>query len=109
MPLQRTETFTGTGNTPSWNCDPSVTPFNLNVACAVLGTATYKLQYTYDDFTSAAATDAGATWYDSVEIPAGTAVSAAQQFTAPITRIRLAIAANSGGIRMTMLQGMSVN
>jgi hypothetical protein len=84
MPLQRTETFTGTGNTASWNCDPSITPFNLNVACAVLGTATYKLQYSYDSL-------------------------AAQQFTAPVYRIRLVIAANSGGIKMTMLQGMSIN
>jgi hypothetical protein len=109
MPLQRTETFTGTGNTASWNCDPSITPFNLNVACAVLGTATYKLQYSYDSLDDPLGSDASATWYDSVEIPAGTAVSAAQQFTAPVYRIRLVIAANSGGIKMTMLQGMSIN
>jgi hypothetical protein len=109
MPLQRTETFAGTGNTVSWNCDPSIVPFNLNVACAVLGTATYKLQYSYDSLDAPTATDASATWYDSVEIPAGTIVSAAQQFTAPIYRIRLVIAANAGGIKMTMLQGMSTN
>lgn len=109
MPLYRAETFAGTGNTVSWNCDPSIVPFNLNVNCALLGTATYKLQYTYDSFDDALATDAGATWYDSVEIPAGTTVSAAQQFTAPVSRLRLVIAANSGGIKMTMRQGMSTN
>ena len=109
MPLQRTETFTGTGNTVSWNCDPSITPFNMNIACAVLGTASYKLQYTYDNFDSATANDASAIWYDSLDIPAGTTVNAAQQFTAPITQVRLVIAANSGGIKMTMLQSMSTN
>ena len=109
MPLQRTETFTGTGNTPSWNCDPSIAPFNLSVSCAALGAANYKLQYSYDTLDDPLATDASATWFDSTEIPGGTTISAAQQFTAPIARVRLAITTNAAGIRMTMLQGMSIN
>lgn len=110
MPLQRTETYTTTGTKGSWNCDPSITPFNLNVAFALLsGTVSYRLQYSYDTLDSPTAVDSDATWFDSVEIPAATAASAAQQFTAPVARVRVIIAAIAGSLKMTMLQGMSVN
>jgi hypothetical protein len=110
MPLQRTETYTTIGNKTSWNCDPSVTPFSLSVACVILsGTAAYKLQYSYDMLDSPTATDANATWFDSTDIPAATAVSATTKFDAPIARVRLAISAIAGQLQMTTLQGMSVN
>lgn len=110
MPLQRTETYTTTGTKASWNCDPSVAPFNLSVALALLtGTVSYKLQYSYDVLDSPTAVDSDATWYDSTEIPAATAASSAQVFTAPIARLRVVIATISGSLKMTMLQGMSIN
>lgn len=110
MPLQRTETYTTTGTKGSWNCDPSITPFNLTVAFALLtGTVSYKLQYSYDTLDAPTLTDADATWFDSVEIPAATAGSAAQQFTAPIARVRVVIASIAGSLKMTTLQGMSTN
>lgn len=110
MPLQRTETYTTTGIKGSWNCDPSIAPFNMVVNFALLnGTVDYRLQYSYDTLDSPTATDADAVWYDSTEIPAGTAADAAQQFTAPIARVRVNIAAISGSLKMTMLQGMSIN
>ncbi len=110
MPLQRTETYTTTGTKPSWNCDPSITPFSLSVMCALLsGTATYKLQYSYDTLDSPTATDSDATWLDSDGIPSGTTASAEENIVAPIARIRLVIAAISGSLKMTMLQGFSGN
>jgi hypothetical protein len=111
MPLQRTETYLTTGTKPSWNCDPSITPFNMSVAVTfVTGPVSYKLQYTYDNFDDPLKTDASATWFDSTAIPAGTVANAQAAFTQPITRIRLVIATlTAGSITMTMLQGMSVN
>ena len=111
MPLQRSETYTTTGTKQSWNCDPSIAPFNLSIAFDILaaGTATYSLQYSYDTLDSPTATDSDASWYDSVEIPVGTAVDAAQQFNAPIARVRVVIAALSGSLKMTMLQGIGPN
>ena len=111
MPLQRTETYTTTGTKGSWNCDPSITPFNVNVAFAlVTGPVSYKLQYSYDTLDDPTKTDNDATWFDSTEIPAATAASAAQQFTAPIARVRAVIATlTAGSLQMTMLQGMSTN
>lgn len=110
MPLSRTETYTTTGTKGSWNCDPSITPFNLSVVVALLGaaTASYKIQYSYDALGPTQA-DSDATWFDSTEIPAATAASAAQQFTAPVAMIRIVIAAITGSVKMTMLQGISVN
>lgn len=109
MPLQRTETYTSTGTKPSWNCDPSITPFALSVFCALSNTATYKLQYSYDTLDSPTATDNDATWIDSDGIPAGTATDAEESLTAPIARVRLVIDALSGTLKMTMLQGFSSN
>ena len=112
MPLQRTETYTTTGAKPSWNCDPSITPFELSVVIDLLSasTATFSLEYSYDTLDSPTATDSDAKWFTSTEIPVGTAADAAQQFSgAPIARVRINIAAISGSVKMTMLQGMSIN
>lgn len=111
MPLQRTETYTTTGTKGSWNCDPSITPFSLAVAATILGagTATYGIQYSYDTLDSPTAADSDAEWFDSASIPAGTTVDAQQAFTTPIARIRIVIAAISGSLKLTMLQGFSNN
>lgn len=111
MPLQRTETYTTTGTKPSWNCDPSITPFELNLAVILsAGTCSYTLQYSYDTLDDPLATDASATWFDSDDLPAGTTATGEANFSTPIARVRLVIAALSGGtLTMKMLQGMSSN
>jgi hypothetical protein len=110
MPLQRTETYTTTGTKGSWNCDPSIAPFQVNIACVLLsGTVDYKLQYSYDTLDSPTATDTDATWIDSNDIPASTAATAEANFSTPIARVRIIIAAISGSLKMSMLQGMSIN
>lgn len=110
MPLQRTETYTTTGTKTSWNCDPSISPFNVNIGCILLsGTVDYKLQYSYDSLDDPLATDASAAWIDSNDIPASTATTAEANFSTPIYRVRLIINAISGSLKMTMLQGLSTN
>ncbi len=111
MPLQRTQTYSNPGalTTPSWNCDPSITPFNLSIACVVTGSVNYKLQYSYDTLDSATAADTDATWFDSTEIPAATTATAQARFDTPIARIRIVFASGTGSLKVTMLQGMSMN
>jgi hypothetical protein len=110
MPLQRTETYTTTGTKGSWNCDPSIAPFQVTVSFALLsGTVSYSLQYSYDTLDSPTAVDSDATWFDSADIPPATSGNAATQFAAPIARVRVVIAAITGPLKMTMLQGMSIN
>lgn len=111
MPLQRTETFSnpGASTTVSWNCDPSITPFQVGIACIVTGAVNYKLQYSYDTLDGPLAADSDASWIDSTTIPAGTTGTKEQAFTTPIARVRLVFASGTGSVKMTMLQGMSIN
>lgn len=111
MPLQRSETYSTTGTKGSWNCDPSIAAFSVNLAVILsAGTCSYTLQYSYDTLDDPTLTDSDATWFDSDDLPAGTTASGEANFSTPIARVRLVIAALSGGtLTMKMLQGMSVN
>jgi hypothetical protein len=111
MPLQRTQTYSNPGalTTPSWNCDPSIAPFEVSVSCVVTGSVSYKLQYSYDTLDSPTATDSDASWIDSTDIPAGTTATDTTVFTAPVARVRLVFASGTGSVKMTMLQGFSIN
>lgn len=111
MPLQRTEIYTTTGTKGSWNCDPSITPFNVNIACVLSagGTVSYTFQYSYDVLDDPLLTDSDATWLDSNDLPAGTSATGETNFSTPVARVRIVIASLTGSLKMTMLQGMSVN
>jgi hypothetical protein len=110
MPLQRSEIYTTPGTKVSWNCDPSITPFNVNVAAILTGgPVSYSLQYSYDVLDDPVLTDNDAQWLDSNDIPAGTVATAETNFSTPIARIRIVIVSITGSLKVTMLQGMSVN
>jgi hypothetical protein len=103
--------YTTIGTKPSVDFDPSIAPFNMTVACTVTtGPAAYSMQFTIDDFSDPLKTDATAAWFDSVDIPVGTATSMISIVTTPITRARLVIATlTAGSIRFQTQQGMSTN
>lgn len=109
MPYRRTETYTTTGTKGSWNLDPSIAPFNANIAVTLTGTASYKLQYTLDPLDSPTAVDSDAAWFDSTDIPAATAASGGASFITPVARVRLIIASISGSLKMEAIQGLSTN
>lgn len=111
MPLTRTETYSTTGTKGSWNLDTSIVPFQASVSVVLSdgGSASYKLQYSYDALDSPTAVDSDATWFDSTDIPAATAASAASVLSAPVARVRLVIASLTGTLKMTVIQPMSVN
>ena len=111
MPLQRTEIYTTTGTKGSWNCDPSITPFQVNVAAVLSGggAVSYSLQYSYDTLDDPTLTDNDASWFDSDDLPLGTTTTGETNFSTPIARIRIIIASLTGSLKVTMLQGMSIN
>ncbi len=111
MLLSHDVTYTTIGTKPSIDLDPSISPFGVTVAVTlVTGPASYKLQYTADDFSDPLKTDASANWFDSTEIPAATAASIIAFLTKPVTRIRLVIATlTAGSLQMQTQQGLSKN
>lgn len=111
MPYSRTQIYSTTGVKPSWNLDPSITPFNASVAFVLSngGAVSYKLQYSFDTLDSPTATDNDASWFDSTDFPAATNASKNGALVAPVARVRVDIASLTGSLKMTVLQGLSVN
>lgn len=111
MPYRRSEVYTTTGTKQSWNTDASIAPFTCAIAFTLsAGTVDYKLQYTLDPLDSPTSQDNDASWFDSVDIPPGTTGNSVASFLTPVARVRVVIAALSGGsLKMEMIQGLSVN
>lgn len=107
MALYATETYTTAGGVKaSKNMDPSIAPFNATVAVTLGSTGTYKLQYSLDPMTVA---DADASWFDSVNIPAGTTASAVTNFMFPVSRVRVDISAVGTTLKLQISQGFTNN
>lgn len=110
MALSHYQTYAAgvTGTQPSLNLDPSIAPFTVTVAVAILnsGTGSFGLQISFDDQTVA---DASATWYADTAIPTGTVANKFAGYTIPMTRIRLVIVTNSAGLQLTTLQPFTIN
>lgn len=98
--------YTTTGTKPCINLDPSIAPFQVTVACTIVGVCSYKMQYSLDGMHII---DANASWFDSTEIPAATAASAVATLISPVSRIRLVIATIGTSIRFQARQSLSVN
>lgn len=106
MPLYATQSYTTTGTKDSLALDPSIAPFNASVAVTLGSTGNYKLQYSLDPMTVA---DASASWFDSVNIPAGTTASAVSNFMFPVARVRVIITTVGTTLKLQVSQGISSN
>lgn len=93
-------TYTTTGTKTAIPLDYLPAPFNAAVQVQVGTTATYAMQYTFDDPASATAL-----WTDDTVIPTGTTATAATSYTTPIRALRFVIAAVSGNLNVKILQG----
>lgn len=98
-------TYTTTGAKTPINLDYYITPFNVGVGVYLTGTATYAVQYTFDDLSGTATVR----WFDDGNLPTGTASSGTTNYAFPITAIRVNIAALTGDLEIKVLQGMSIN
>lgn len=79
-------------------------PFNVGVGVTLSGSATYSVEYTYDDVFSSAFNPATAQWFAMSAFPAGTATSKDGAITTPVMAIRLNAATLTGTLTMTVLQ-----
>lgn len=106
MALYQTVAYTTTGTKTSVALDKSIVPFNASIGVTVGTTGTYTLQYSFDPLTTA---DASALWFDSINLPAGTTTSGVTAIVAPVSKVRLVIAAISGTVTLQATQGFSTN
>lgn len=99
----RPQVVSVTSTTPSaWiPVDMYQTPFNIGFGCVVSGTATYKVQHTFDDVFDPTVTP---TAFDHATVTGKTA-NTDGNYSYPVRAIRLNASAVSGSVTMTILQG----
>lgn len=95
-----------TGEQASINLDPSINPFSITAAVFLVGTGSYGLEWSFDDYS---VSDANARWFLDLLIPVGTVASKYANYNTPATRVRINIASNVGGIEFKVLQAFSIN
>lgn len=108
MALYHQEIYTTVGVKPSIFLDPSITPFNVNVAFTlVTGPVSYSLEFSLSDMD---VSDANAIWFTSLDFPVATAASKVAPISAPVSRVRANIVTlTAGSLTLQTMQGFTVN
>mgnify|MGYP006289456333 CR=1 FL=1 len=96
-------TVTGTGTSPIYACDHFQAPFNVGIGCTISATATYSVQFTFDDIMSDTFSAGSATWFTASDFSA-VSTSKAASFTIPCRGIRLNVSASTGSVTMQVQQ-----
>lgn len=99
-------TLTAPGTSAWVPLDVTQNPASISIGCRVIGTATYGVEYTYDDPFNTTPVAFGYL----TQIPSGsTANKDVIGLTGPVHAVRLnASAAATGGVKMTVLQGLGL-
>lgn len=98
-----TYNITGTGVSGVYAPDHYVSPFNVSLGVTVTGTATYTVQYTFDDvFDGSYVPDSGS-WIDHPSLTAQTATKDSN-IAYPVRGVRLNVTAGTGTVRLTVIQ-----
>ena len=98
-----TITKTGTGRSSVCAVDDFQTPFNIGIGAALTGTATFNIEYSFDDPMADGYTAAGATWYIASGF-SGVSASTGGSFTVPCKALSINITANTGTVTATIIQ-----
>lgn len=96
-------TVTGIGTSPIYACDHFQAPFNVGIGCTITGTATYSVQFTFDDIMADDFVAGSATWFTASDFSAVTATKAAS-FTIPCRGLRLNVSASTGSVKFQVQQ-----
>lgn len=80
-------------------------PFNVSAAVVLVGssTGTYGVEFTLDDVNDPTITPV---WFNDANLPTGQTANGVTNYAFPVRAIRINIAAVSGSIRFTVIQGM---
>lgn len=95
-------TQTGVGTSAWLPFDNACSPFNVSVACLVSGTATYTVQYTFDNV----ARGDTARSFNHPDMTAQT-ISKDSNFMFPVMGARVDVTAGSGTVEMITIQAGS--
>jgi len=98
-------TVTGAGTSPVYACDNFQAPFNIGYGTTISATATFKLEYTFDDVQADGYSAASGTWFTMSGTSGSTAVSGS--FTIPCRGIRLNVSASTGSMTLYVQQAGS--
>jgi hypothetical protein len=98
-------TITATGVSRSNVCavDDFQAPFNVGIGAKLTGSATFNIEYSFDDPMAADYTAAGATWYIASGF-SGLTASTGGSLTVPCKAISINITANTGSVTATIIQ-----
>ena len=88
-------TVTGTGTSSVISLDNMTNPFNIGVGVNISATATYTVEYTFDDISADSFSAASATWFTETQFGTASAKKAVQ-FVIPCRGIRLNVSASTG-------------
>lgn len=87
-------TVTGAGTSPVYACDNFIMNFNVGYGTTISATATFKLEYTFDDIQAEGYNPSTGTWFTVTGTSGSTAVSGS--FTIPCRGMRLNVSASTG-------------
>ena len=93
----------GTKTSGVYPPDNYVSPFNVAISVVVTGTATYTVQYTFDDVFAATYNPATGNWTDHPSLTAQTATKDSN-IAYPVTGVRITQTAGTGSVRCTFIQ-----
>ncbi len=93
-----------TGATPWVPLDFTQNILNVGIGVTLDATATFGVEVTYDDVFDTTVTPVAMPWGD---IPAGTTANIFKPLNTPVRAVRLNVAANTGNVKMTVIQGIS--
>ena len=83
--------------------DNYVSPFNVAISVIVTGTATYTVQYTFDDVFASTYSAASGNWTNHPSLTAQTATKDSN-IAYPVTGVRITQTAGAGSVRCTFIQ-----
>jgi len=98
-----TITQTGTGRSAVCAVDDFQAPFNIGIGAKLTGTATFNIEYSFDDPMADGYTAAGATWYVATGF-SGVSASTGGSFTIPCKALSINITASTGTVTATIIQ-----
>jgi hypothetical protein len=83
--------------------DNMMTPFNVSIAVLVTGTATYTVQYTFDNVFASGYAPASGNWTDHPTLTTQTTTRDAN-VAYPVSGLRIRQTAGNGSVRCTFIQ-----
>jgi hypothetical protein len=94
---------TGIGRSAVCAVDDFQAPFNIGIGAKLTGTATFNIEYSFDDPMADGYTAASATWYVASGF-SGVSASTGGAFSIPCKALSINLTASTGTVTATIIQ-----